>query len=80
MFHQFHQQAQEIPEWFLDMRKDVWASLSQYRGMEKTPENFAKVEKAVNDLIDGWEHPVLFQGQVVKSVMISPEGKVTIIC
>lgn len=80
MFHNFHQQQMEIPEWFLQMRKDVWESLSDFIGMEQTPANFSKVEKAVNDLIDSWEHPVTFQGQVVKSVMISPEGKVNIIC
>lgn len=75
----FYQQQTEIPEWFLQMRRDVWESLHMHVGQPVTPELCTEIQEKVNALIDGWEEPVTFKGQIVKSVVIDPSGKVQLI-
>lgn len=75
----FYQQQTEIPEWFLQMRREAWDSLHIHIGQPITKELCEEVQTKVNALIDSWKEPVTFKGQIVKSVLIDTTGKVQLI-
>lgn len=69
----------EIPEWFFQMRRDVWDKLSPFIGKVITDELCKEVEDEVNSLIDGWKQPVTHKGMVVKGVVITKEHGIQLV-
>lgn len=69
----------EIPEWFLQMKRDAWDKLSRFIGKEITDELCKEIEESTNSLIDGWKQAVTHQGSVVKGVKVTKERGVQLI-
>lgn len=79
-FHQFHQQQASIPEWFLEMRRNVYEELHKYIGTDLTPSTLDAIESRVNGLLERWEkeypdNPILHDGHNVKAVRIDKHTK-----